>query len=90
MKIDREIVNKIKIFWRKLMEILIVTINTLSSLWTGNYKREGDNLVLTGLIGSFRWWMEAIVRGLGGYACDPTAPTPESCSFDFAAYRDKF
>ncbi|MGQ9712918.1 MAG: type III-B CRISPR module RAMP protein Cmr1 [Desulfotomaculales bacterium] len=31
-----------------------------------------DRVRETGLIGSLRWWYEALVRGLGGYACDPT------------------
>lgn len=31
-----------------------------------------DRLHETGIIGSLRWWYEAIVRGLGGYACDIT------------------
>jgi len=26
----------------------------------------------TGIIGSLRWWYEALIRGLGGSACDPT------------------
>jgi CRISPR-associated protein Cmr1 len=36
------------------------------------------------LIGSLRWWYEALVRGLGGYACDPTE---HSCTFDEEKYR---
>ncbi len=31
-----------------------------------------DRIHETGIIGSLRWWYEAIVRGLGGSACDPT------------------
>jgi CRISPR type III-B/RAMP module RAMP protein Cmr1 len=27
----------------------------------------------TGIIGSLRWWYDALVRGMGGYACDPTS-----------------
>lgn len=42
-----------------------------------------------GLLGSLRWWYEAIVRGLGGYACDPTADgSAERCQFDTKAYED--
>jgi len=33
----------------------------------------------TGIIGNLRWWYEAIVRGLGGEACDPTT---HSCAYD--------
>jgi CRISPR-associated protein Cmr1 len=35
-------------------------------------------------MGSVRWWTEALIRGLGGYACDPTGD--ERCSFDEVAY----
>ncbi|PIU27636.1 type III-B CRISPR module RAMP protein Cmr1, partial [Candidatus Aquicultor secundus] len=38
-----------------------------------------DRLHETGIIGSMRWWYEAIVRGLGGYACDPSSG---SCKYD--------
>jgi len=31
-----------------------------------------DRIHETGILGSLRWWYEAIVRGLGGRACDPT------------------
>lgn len=31
-----------------------------------------NRLITTGLLGSIRWWFEVLVRGLGGYACDPT------------------
>ncbi|MEK7275302.1 MAG: type III-B CRISPR module RAMP protein Cmr1, partial [Candidatus Desantisbacteria bacterium] len=39
----------------------------------------------TGIIGSLRWWYEAIVRGLGGYACDPTGNN--KCEFNTKAYE---
>lgn len=30
-----------------------------------------------------RWWFEAIVRGLGGYACDPTSGRKgEKCKYN--------
>lgn len=50
-----------------------ITIQTLTPLWTGGVDQTSDRLHETGLIGSLRWWYEALVRGLGGYACDPTA-----------------
>lgn len=49
------------------------TLKALTDLWTGNYQRKPDRTILTGLLGSVRWWFEALVRGLGGSACDPTA-----------------
>jgi CRISPR-associated protein Cmr1 len=48
-------------------------IKTLTPIWTGNINRECETLRETSLIGSLRWWFEAIVRGFGGYACDPTS-----------------
>lgn len=49
-----------------------ITIQTLTPLWTGGIDQTSDRLHETGLLGSLRWWYEALVRGLGGYACDPT------------------
>jgi CRISPR-associated protein Cmr1 len=58
-----------------------VTIQTLTPLWTGGVETgECDRIHETGILGSLRWWMEALVRGLGGQeVCDPTAQT---CSYD--------
>ncbi len=50
-----------------------IEIKMLTPLWTGGVDRKCDRLHETGIIGSMRWWYEAIVRGLGGYACDPTS-----------------
>ena len=61
----------------------IYQFKSLTDLWTGSVTLEekdgqikekiGPNrLVTTGLLGSIRWWFEVFVRGLGGYACDPT------------------
>lgn len=50
-----------------------VRLRTLTPLWTGGVDQTCDRLHETGLIGSLRWWYEALVRGLGGYACDPTS-----------------
>ena len=55
------------------MKKLEVTIKTLTPLWTGDVDRKCSRIKETGIIGSLRWWYEALVRGLGGYACDPTS-----------------
>ena len=55
-----------------VIEPLTITIKTLTPIWTGGVGGRCDRLHETGIIGSLRWWYEAIVRGLGGYACDPT------------------
>lgn len=47
---------------------------TLTPLWTGSVETgKMDRIHETGLIGSLRWWYEAIVRGLGGDVCNPTS-----------------
>ena len=55
------------------MDDLKITLKTLTPLWTGGVDQTCDRLHETGVIGSLRWWYEALVRGLGGYACDPTS-----------------
>ncbi|MCZ7571615.1 MAG: type III-B CRISPR module RAMP protein Cmr1 [Ardenticatenaceae bacterium] len=55
-------------------------IKTLTPLWTGGAAAgKMDRIHETGILGSLRWWYEAIVRGLGGEACDPTTP---SCIYE--------
>ena len=49
-----------------------VKIQTLTPLWTGGVDGSMDRIHETGIIGSMRWWYEAIVRGLGRSACDPS------------------
>jgi CRISPR-associated protein Cmr1 len=41
-------------------------------LWTGDANGQNGRLISTGLLGSIRWWLEVVVRGLGGAACDPS------------------
>ena len=50
-----------------------IRIRTLTPLWTGDVDREYKSIKETGIIGSLRWWYEAVIRGFGGYACDPTS-----------------
>lgn len=66
-----------------------ITLKTLTPIWTGGVETgKMDRIHETGLIGSLRWWYEAIVRGLGGEACDPTSDNPEErCQFDTKAYE---
>lgn len=61
-------------------ESLSVTLRTLTPIWTGGVEAgKMDRLHESGIIGSLRWWYEAIVRGLGGAACDPSGHT---CLYD--------
>lgn len=62
------------------MTTLQIKCRTLTPLWTGGVDQTCDRLHETGLIGSLRWWYEALVRGLGGYACDPTSD--QRCEYD--------
>jgi CRISPR type III-B/RAMP module RAMP protein Cmr1 len=50
----------------------IVKLKPLTPIWTGDAERISRTIRETGIIGSLRWWFEALVRGLGGAACDPT------------------
>jgi CRISPR-associated protein Cmr1 len=50
-----------------------VKIKTLTPLWTGGIDAgKCDRIHETGILGSLRWWMEVLVRGMGGNVCDPT------------------
>lgn len=62
-----------------------IEIKTLTPLWTGDINQECSRVKETGIIGSLRWWYEALVRGLGGYACDPTED--DSCSLDYKKFK---
>lgn len=44
----------------------------MAPLWTGGIDGSMNHIHETGIIGSMRWWYEAIVRGLGGRAYDPS------------------
>lgn len=62
-----------------------IKIKTLTPLWTGDVEGKCKKIKETGIIGSLRWWYETLVRGLGGYACDPTSKN--SCSLDYKKYK---
>ena len=66
-----------------------IKLKTLTPIWTGGVETgKMDRLHETGIIGSLRWWYEAIVRGLGGDICDPTSDKSENrCQFDTKAYE---
>jgi len=50
---------------------------TLTDIWTGDagtaQSKQANRLILTGFLGSIRWWFEVLVRGLGGSPCDPSS-----------------
>jgi len=49
-----------------------IELQILSKIFTGGPERESEVIRDTGLIGSLRWWYEALIRALGGTACDPS------------------
>lgn len=67
------------------MKEFAVKIKPLTPIWTGDANRQNTTLRETGIIGSLRWWYEALIRGLGGTACDPTNESSR-CKLD----HDKF
>lgn len=69
-----------------MTQVLTARLRTVAPIWTGGVDRESGQARETGIAGSLRWWYEALVRGLGGYACDPTADA-DRCLFNEAAFR---
>lgn len=62
-----------------------IELRMLTPLWTGGVETgKMDRIHETGIIGSLRWWYEAIVRGLGGDACDPATG---KCQFNAENYK---
>lgn len=70
---QREIVKVCAMQWRQARTW---RFRARTDIWTGDVDRKGEWLVPMGLLGSIRWWFEVLVRGLGGFACDPR-PKPE-------------
>jgi len=54
-----------------------IKIKTLTPLWTGGIDGTMERVHEASIIGSLRWWYEAIVRGLGKYACE--GPGGQKC-----------
>ncbi|RKZ00646.1 MAG: type III-B CRISPR module RAMP protein Cmr1 [Candidatus Hydrothermota bacterium] len=70
------------------LETLEIKIKTLTPLWTGGVDTTMDRIHETGIMGSLRWWYEAIVRGLGGSACDPTEHACELAGKRLRRYKN--
>lgn len=61
---------------------ILIRAQTITPVWTGDANRESPVGVGRSLAGHLRWWYEVLVRGLGGYACDPqdgTCSVPPRC-----------
>lgn len=63
---------------------VLYRLHALTPIWTGGVSGQVDRIHETGILGSLRWWIEVLVRGLGGSACDPSVHT---CLFDAERYR---
>ncbi|AKB80721.1 CRISPR-associated RAMP Cmr1 [Methanosarcina barkeri 3] len=61
-----------------------IKFKTLTPIWTGDADRKCTTIKETSIIGSMRWWYEAIIRGMGGYACDPSNG---GCEFNTVGYE---
>jgi len=48
------------------------TITTKTPIWTGDIDQKSNLLQSSGIMGSLRWWAEAILRSINKFACDPT------------------
>lgn len=58
---------------------LEIKLETLTPIWTGGANGKSEQLHLTGIMGSLRWWFEVLVRSVGGHVCDPGK---RSCLYD--------
>lgn len=60
-------------------EPIVIRLQPITPVWTGDADQRGSRILETGILGSVRWWYEALLRGLGHYACDPSSG---SCVYD--------
>lgn len=61
------------------------TLETLTPLWTaGTDPKNMDRVHETGIIGSLRWWYEAVLRGLvdDNSICIPTGEADQRCNYE--------
>lgn len=56
-----------------MSEPLTFKFKEIAPVWTGDINSNCEYIHETGIIGSIRWWYEAVVRGYDRYACDPTS-----------------
>jgi len=67
-----------------MREKYVIKLKTLTPIHTGGVDRKSRQVLMSGIIGSVRWWYESLVRALGGFAADPTEPA--TSIFDARAY----
>ncbi|HEY8541694.1 MAG TPA: type III-B CRISPR module RAMP protein Cmr1 [Pseudothermotoga sp.] len=49
-----------------------INLQIKTPIWTGDIDSKSDTIQSTGIVGSLRWWTEALLRGMNEFACDPT------------------
>lgn len=54
------------------MKSVEIKLKTLTPIYTGGIDGKSEQLHAQGMLGSLRWWYEAILRGQGIRACDPS------------------
>jgi CRISPR-associated protein Cmr1 len=54
------------------MRSVEIKLSTLTPIYTGGIDGKSEQLHSQGVLGSLRWWYEAILRGQGLRACDPS------------------
>jgi len=73
------------LIWKEVKNLIRkfrVSFEPRPKIWIGDYSTKNSEPTReTGIIGSLRWWYESVIRGLGGYACDPTL-TAGKCGAD--------
>ena len=63
-----------------------VKLELITPLWTADATKEARHVEGTGIAGSLRWWYEALIRGLGGWAC---APTGDGCELNMEKFTQR-
>ena len=60
-----------------------VQLNLITPLRTGDATKKAHHVEGTGIVGSLRWWYEALIRGMGGWAC---SPAEDSCKLNLKEF----
>ena len=67
-----------------------VQLNLVTPIWTGNATTKTQYVEGTGLMGSLRWWYEVLIRGMGGWACDPSDKNADlRCKLDEEKFKER-
>lgn len=56
--------------------MLLIRATAFTPIWTGDAGHSPRRILETGVLGSLRWWMEALARGVGAPVPDPVETHP--------------